>query len=145
MRTCTRCGVDKRLGQFKRLSGRDGWRSHCRACEAAAMRLWRAAHPVRLPNKSHTALRPDMVRAVNELPYSQDDWSWYVVESHPNGLVLDEIAQLLGVSRERIRQIEEQAIAKLKRALGADVPMLLSELTRARDDRSVGKGYNVSR
>lgn len=53
-----------------------------------------------------------------------------VVERHPDGLTLEQVAILVGKTRERIRQIQNQAIAKLraaskKRKLSADMQLLL--------------------
>lgn len=36
------------------------------------------------------------------------------VESHPDGASLEEIAEVFKCSRERIRQIEDEALAKLR-------------------------------
>lgn len=47
-------------------------------------------------------------------PYADDDRCWYVVEAHPDGLTLDEIGQLMGVTREWVRQIEERALEHLR-------------------------------
>lgn len=49
------------------------------------------------------------------VPWEESDWSWYVVAHHPNGLTLDEIGQLMGITRERVRQIEQKAFGKLLR------------------------------
>jgi hypothetical protein len=37
-----------------------------------------------------------------------------VVEQNPDGLPLEEVGRMFGVSRERIRQIQNEAIAKLQ-------------------------------
>lgn len=49
--------------------------------------------------------------------YADDPRAQYVVAAHPDGLTLDEIGELLGLTRERVRQIEEQALASLRRRL----------------------------
>lgn len=41
-----------------------------------------------------------------------------VAESHPNGLSLTDIGENVGLTRERIRQIEREAIAKLRDNVG---------------------------
>lgn len=41
------------------------------------------------------------------------------IETHPHGATYDEIAEVLGVTRQRIPQILESAISKVRRALGA--------------------------
>ena len=45
--------------------------------------------------------------------WEEDDRAWYVVACHPHGLTLEQIGELFGLTRERIRQIEAIALAKL--------------------------------
>ena len=47
-------------------------------------------------------------------PWADDDRCWYVVTCHPDGLTLEQVGDMIGVSRERVRQIEEIAFDKLK-------------------------------
>lgn len=47
------------------------------------------------------------------LPYPDDPWARQFVQEHPEGATLEEVAQALGMSRERVRQIEEEALTKL--------------------------------
>lgn len=67
-----------------------------------------------------------------------------LVRDHAMGLA--EIADVLGVSRERVRQIEEEALAKLRAALEAegltahDVGDWLSRRPESESDRSVPSG-----
>jgi len=49
-------------------------------------------------------------------PWERDDRCWYVVACHPTGITLDQIGTLLGLCRERIRQIERDALRKLAQA-----------------------------
>jgi DNA-directed RNA polymerase sigma subunit (sigma70/sigma32) len=39
-----------------------------------------------------------------------------IAKSSPEGLPLEEVGKLLGVTRERVRQIEERALEKMRRA-----------------------------
>ncbi len=41
------------------------------------------------------------------------------IDQHPYGGTYDEIAEVLGVTRQRIPQILDSALTKVKRALGA--------------------------
>lgn len=50
-----------------------------------------------------------------KLAWDDDPWAQYAVESHPEGMLLEEIGELMGLTRERVRQIEEAALRKLKR------------------------------
>lgn len=46
-------------------------------------------------------------------PWSDDERCRALVESHPDGMTLHEVGVAFGVSRERIRQIEEIALKRL--------------------------------
>jgi len=62
-------------------------------------------------------------------PYDEDKRCQYVVEHHPHGLTLDQIGDLLGLTRERVRQIEAKALERLvkrMRLVGLDVEDLAS-------------------
>ncbi len=48
-------------------------------------------------------------------PYEGDARCQYVVQCHPDGLTLEEIGDLLGLTRERIRQIEHRALLNFRR------------------------------
>lgn len=50
-----------------------------------------------------------------DLPFQACDRSWYVVQYHPQGLTCDQIAALFGKSKQRIHQIEQEALAKLRK------------------------------
>lgn len=52
---------------------------------------------------------------LEQLPYEEDDLTQLFVAEHPGGATLDEIGDLLGVSRERVRQIVEAALGRLAR------------------------------
>lgn len=47
-------------------------------------------------------------------PWTEDKGCRYIVACHPDGLTLDQVGQLFGVTGERIRQIEEKALRKLR-------------------------------
>lgn len=53
--------------------------------------------------------------AVRDLSAERPSCVIDVVDAHPEGLTLDEVGQLFGVTRERIRQIESKALARLPR------------------------------
>jgi hypothetical protein len=49
------------------------------------------------------------------------EWSCSLDEAARHGLTLEEVSRRLGVTRERVRQIEERALRKIARATGADL------------------------
>lgn len=71
---------------------------------------------------------PDCVRHANlripdghpgSVSWNRDAWeedhhAWYVVACHPDGLTLEEVGAVMGLSDERVRQIQDDAIAKLQ-------------------------------
>lgn len=69
-------------------------------------------------------------------PYDRDPIAQYVVASFPEGLTLTELGELMGVCRERVRQVEAEAFRKLRSSPEGRV--LLEQwrkLQRARDER----------
>lgn len=62
--------------------------------------------------------------------WAEDDRCWYVVECHPDGLSLDQVGELMDMSREAVRQIEASARAKLRDAL-AEIGLTEQEVLRA--------------
>jgi DNA-directed RNA polymerase sigma subunit (sigma70/sigma32) len=52
-----------------------------------------------------------------DLPLAQDDIALLALEQNPDGMPLDAIAQLYGVSGELIRLIEQKALKRLACAL----------------------------
>lgn len=50
-------------------------------------------------------------------PWEEDEAAQRFVMEHPWGATLEEIAGAFGVSKERVRQIEHDALRKLERAL----------------------------
>jgi len=93
----------------------------------------------------------EMVYAVEHLPMNalravddedgeirEDYFTWYVTHVHPDGLTLDQISELLGVGKERVRQIEEAALRKFAinaREMGLDVREMVHALGAERDER----------
>ena len=49
------------------------------------------------------------------LPWRLDLWAQAFVAERPSGATLEEVGEALGVTRERVRQIETSAMRKLKR------------------------------
>jgi hypothetical protein len=73
------------------------------------------------------------------LPWEDDAWAQAFLAKHPGGATLEEIAQALGLVRERVRQIEEVALRKCKREakrLGVPVEALLGTLDELRSARA---------
>lgn len=65
----------------------------------------------------HLALvrsRPD-ARSVNVVPFSEDLGAQRFVKQHPDGATLEQVGAYLGVTRERVRQIESKALPRLLR------------------------------
>jgi len=104
--------------------------------------LDRAMNPARLPrgwNGPRIRAEPvrEEMRDAQHTPYAEDDWAWYVVQAHPDGLTLDQIGELYGLSRERVRQIEEDAVRKINRQPKRKVEILemLREIESLRPSR----------
>lgn len=69
------------------------------------------------------------------LDYEDDPWAQAFVAAHPDGATLEEVGAALGIVRERVRQLEESAIRKCRRAaqkLGAEALAVLEEWELAR-------------
>jgi hypothetical protein len=67
-----------------------------------------------LPRHRHRSARRPLLDDVT--PFEHDVVARLFVRLHPNGAPLEVIAALFDVTRERIRQIEAQALKKLARA-----------------------------
>ncbi len=67
-------------------------------------------------------------------PWSDLEWGDHleaqkIVEEHPDGMTLEEVGKVLGVTRERIRQIEVVAIKKLNEGTGDFDPVQVEGIT----------------
>lgn len=74
-----------------------------------------------------------------DLPWERDPHARGVVRRNPDGMTLQEVGDLWGVSRERIRQIEDGALRKLEfrariGALPREWIVELFERMRVRDE-----------
>ena len=87
----------------------------------------------------------------NAKPGAPRSWTWELLEweddpgaqaflaSHPGGATLEEVAAALGVTRERVRQIEALALRKCRREaqrLGVSFDAMLQTLDELRDKRA---------
>jgi hypothetical protein len=61
-------------------------------------------------------------------PWEQDDRAWYAVSMHPEGLTQGEVGLLMGITEDRVQQIEAAALRKLRDEHGDDLGRLLAEL-----------------
>lgn len=99
---------------YEKSSRRGHWKYLCR-CRCGAIR------PVRLETLHHGrkkclhtgGKRRALIDSVTR--FEEDPRSRYVVAHHPDGLSLDEIGMLFGITRERVRQIEVIALTKLRK------------------------------
>lgn len=84
-------------------------------------------------------------------PGEPRSWTWDLLEweddpgaqaflaQHPGGATLEEVAAALGVTRERVRQIEEIAMRKCRREaerLGVEASAIFGSLDELRDKRA---------
>jgi len=77
------------------------------------------------------------------LAWADDALAQAVVAEHPDGMTLEEVGDLMGLTRERIRQIELTALRKLRKAEAAgDVPTVPGAVVRfgQRGVRRASKG-----
>ena len=56
---------------------------------------------------------PGEVHVDKETPWEDDLVCQKLVRDNPDGMTLEQVGQVLGLTRERVRQIEEQALRKL--------------------------------
>jgi hypothetical protein len=54
------------------------------------------------------------------VPFAEDPIAMELVARNPDGLTLDQVGTYLGLTRERVRQVQEIALAKIEAALTAD-------------------------
>ena len=72
------------------------------------------------------------------LPWEADRWARAWVDAHPGGATLEEVGKALGVTRERVRQVEEMGMRKFERAArkqGLSVRAMFEALRDLRDAR----------
>ena len=97
VRTWLRCVACGRV----RERGRYGIDQHLRRCVCRKLR----------PD-----VTPDEVVHLDALPFAEDVACQRFVDAHPGGATLEEIARVVGFTRERVRQLEEQALSAFRRA-----------------------------
>jgi len=77
---------------------------------------WPVEQILTAPKSTRMATVNGKERLVNLVtPWEEDDRCWYVVAHHPGGLTLRQIGDIVGLTRERVRQIEAMALHKLRR------------------------------
>jgi transcriptional regulator with XRE-family HTH domain len=83
------------------------------------------------------AVPPGHPRSVtwDKLPWEQDDWCWYAVAHHADGLAQDQVAALTGWSVHRVDQLEKSALAKLRNRRGAREALECLELLHQHRDQ----------
>lgn len=90
---------------------------------------WTDEEAVTVPdNTRHAGLRlpaghPESVSWTRDA-WEDDDHAWYVVAHHPEGLTLEQIGAVMGLSDERVRQIVEEALEKLRQLAEIRAEML---------------------
>ena len=60
------------------------------------------------------------------------------VHRFPEGMTLDQIGELYGLTRERIRQVEESALGKLGLSRGKDLKAFFKDIHDREDDDAQG-------
>lgn len=110
VRVCDYCGAPN--AKRASLHTPAGWVYELRCAECQGKHFRRAAAAGAIV---HPSLR-----------YEDDVACQLLVNAHPDGLTLDEVGRALGLTRERVRQIEAAALAKLRRRL-AVLGFLLEE------------------
>jgi transcriptional regulator with XRE-family HTH domain len=70
-----------------------------------------------------------------KLQWDDDDWCWYAVAHHPEGLTQDQISQLTGWTPHRVDQLEKSALEKLRKRKGAREALECLELLHQHRER----------
>lgn len=87
----------------------------CRRCVAAER--WANYEPVSgVDPRAQRKPRLELHDRRERLTWSEDEEARAFVEEHPGGATLEEVGEFFGVSRERVRQIEADALRKIRRA-----------------------------
>jgi hypothetical protein len=81
-----------------------------------------------------SAHRDELWPGANDLPWDEDFRAQYLVNCCGR-LSLEQTGKVLGISRERVRQIEEFALYKLAKTLGVDTGDAVRTMLAARDAR----------
>lgn len=74
--------------------------------------------------------------------WEEDEIAQAVVALNPDGATLEQVGELIGVTRERVRQIEDKALAKL-RARAASFGLTASDLAAVLAAKPVGESFPV--
>ncbi len=69
--------------------------------------------------------------------WENDDHAWYVVMHQPDGLTLEQIGAVMGLGFERVRQIEQEALDKLRQLAEIRQEMLDRGVIVAESDEPV--------
>lgn len=125
---------------------RQGYPRTCRDCHNRSQRPGVGAPTV--PEFTPSLLQGSQGHPyhLNDLPFEDDPEAQRFVEENPSGATLSEIGACLGVTRERVRQIEEEALRKLNAAVRRDSGQGISsahgasERTHHSPTPSVGRG-----
>ncbi len=67
-------------------------------------------------------------------PWADDEVAQKLVRDNPHGMTLDEVGIAFGITRERVRQIEQRAIQKLRAAARRDYGQQAALMQLLRDD-----------
>lgn len=60
-----------------------------------------------------------------ELDWEDHEEAQALVRENPGGMTLEDIGKAMGITRERVRQIESQALEKLQKGSGDDIVTIL--------------------
>lgn len=70
----------------------------------------------------------------NHQPFEEDACAQQLVRDYPSGMTLEMIGAYMGLTRERVRQIERLALIRLERYRGADSRVLHAYLMAKRQE-----------
>lgn len=77
-------------------------------------RQWPLEEALTVPATSKAKAHRRTPRIDSTTPYALDREAQRLVREHPQGMTLDEVGVALGITRERVRQIEHRAVEKLR-------------------------------
>lgn len=84
--------------------------------------------------------KPEAWPGARDLPWDEDDRTWLLVEAR-GAMTLREIGEVMGLSRERVNQLEFAALRKLAKRLGGDVAGTIELLDSMRGERTYPESY----